>query len=211
MKVILSENVANLGDMGSEVNVSAGYARNFLFPRKLAVQMDSASAQQLEHERRIIAKREAQHRTLMEGVAKGMSGVKIEVTARAGEEGKLFGSVTTANIAAALKDLGHEVDRRNIKLEAPIKSLGSYEVAIRLAKDVDAKVKIEVNPEVVEEPTAEESTELLDAAIAEADADENVASGAVADAAEAAAPETVDTEAGDTAPEATTEDAEQSE
>jgi len=184
VKVILSQNVTNLGDMGSTVNVSPGYARNYLFPRKLAVQIDSASAQQLEHERNIIAKREAVHRKAMEGVAKGMSGIKIELTARSGDEGKLFGSVTTANIAAALKDLGHDVDRRNIKLEAPIKSLGSYQVAVRLAKDVDATIAVEVSAEEVEVPTAEESTALLDEAIAAADAEE---SGEVAAAPEASA------------------------
>ncbi len=210
MKVILSQNVANLGDMGSEVNVSPGYARNFLFPRKLAVQLDSTSAQQLEHERRIIGKRETEHRKAMEGVAKGMSAIKIELTARAGDEGTLFGSVTTANIAAALKDLGHEVDRRNIKLDGPIKSLGSYEVAIRLAKDVDAKVTIEVSAEVVEEPAAEESTELLDQAIAEADADEQAASGAAPEAVEAASG-AADGEEVASASEAPTEDAEKSE
>ncbi len=189
MKVILSQNVPNLGDMGSTVNVSPGYARNFLFPRRLAVQIDSASAQQLEHERKIIAKRELEHRKAMEDVAKGMATIKIELTARAGEEGKLFGSVTTANIAAALNDLGHEVDRRNIKLEAPIKTLGSYEVAIRLAKDVDAKVTIEVSAEEVEVAVAEESTALLDEAVAEVDAEEAAERGAAPEAASAGAPE----------------------
>lgn len=220
MKVILSQNVPNLGDMGSEVNVSPGYARNFLFPRKLAVQIDSASAQQLEHERRIIAKRETAHRKVMEGVAATMSGVKIELTARVGEEGKLFGSVTTANIAAALKDLGHEVDRRNIKLESPIKTLGSYEVAIRLAKDVDATVTVEVNAEEVEAAAAteaEESTALLDEAIAEADAEEDAARGVVPEVpvAEDATPEVtggdtpaVAEETGEKASEETPEDAE---
>ncbi len=199
MKVILSQNVPNLGDMGSEVNVSPGYARNFLFPRKLAVQLDSTSAKQLEHERRIIAKREAEHRKVMEDVAKGMSGLKVEITARSGDEGKLFGSVTTANIAAALNDLGHVVDRRNVKLDGPIKSLGSYVVAVRLAKDVDANVTIDVIAETVEEVTAEESTELLEQAIAEVDAEEEAASGAAVE--NDATP----------APEAPTEDAEQSE
>lgn len=208
MKVILSQNVPNLGDMGSEVNVSPGYARNFLFPRKLAVQIDSASAKQLDHERKIIAKREQEHRKVMEGVAGGMKGTKVEITARAGDEGKLFGSVTTANIAAALKDLGHEVDRRNIKLEAPIKSLGSYEVAIRLAKDVEASVIIEVSAEEVEAAPAEEAEEskaLLEAAIAEADAEEAEATETASEVATSEAPESV---AGDSSAEAPAEAAE---
>jgi len=171
VKVILSQNVPNLGEIGAEVNVSRGYARNFLFPRRLAVQLDSASAQQIEHEKRIIAKRETENGKEMEGVAAGMKGAKIEITARAGDGGKLFGSVTTANIAAALNDLGHVVDRRAVKLESPIKSLGSYEVAVRLAKDVETIVVVDVNAEELEE-TPEESTELLEAAIAEVDAEE---------------------------------------
>ena len=126
----------------------------------------------------------------MEGVAQSMSGVIIQLTARSGDEGKLFGSVTTANIAAALNDLGHEVDRRSIKLEVPIKTLGSYEVAIRLAKDVDAKITVEVKAEEVEAAAAEqaeESTALLEEAITEVDTEEMAASGAASENTEAAA------------------------
>lgn len=166
MKVMLCQSVPNLGEIGATVNVAAGYARNFLFPRKLAVQIDSVSAQQIAHETRIIRKREEEHRAAMHGVAGEMAKLQIEIPARAGTEGKLFGSVTTANIAAALKDLGHEVDRRNIKLEAPIKSLGSYSVPIRLATDVEASITVQViaeaeeaAPEPAAEPVAVEAAE----------------------------------------------------
>ncbi len=177
MKVILCESVSNLGEMGETVKVTDGYARNFLFPRKLAVGIESASAKQLEHEMRIIKKREETRRAELAEYAKKVEGVTVEIKARAGENDKIFGSVGTAHIAKALKELGHVVERKNIKLDAPIKELGVFTVPVRLGFDIEANVKVWVTGEETEEAGAEQETqdtgrELLDAAIREADAAE---------------------------------------
>ena len=105
MKVILCEDVDNLGDMGQQVNVAPGYARNFLLPRKLAVVSDSASAKQIEHEMRIIKKREEKKRKELTEVSKDISKLVVEFSSKAGAEGKLFGSITTLHIANKLEEI----------------------------------------------------------------------------------------------------------
>lgn len=157
MKVILRENVPNLGTMGDTVKVKDGYARNFLFPRRLAVPAESGSARQIEHEMHMIRKREEKRKVHLNEVAKGLQALTVEIRARAGEEEKIFGSVTTANIAERLKELGHDIDRRSIKLEEPIKALGIYSVPVALGHGVEANIKVWVAP--VEEPKAEEAAE----------------------------------------------------
>ena len=155
MKVILCENVPNLGEMGATVKVAAGYARNYLLPRKLAVSADSGSAKQIEHEMRIIRRREEKLHAEMAKVAKQLEGVTVEIKARAGEEDRIFGSVTTMHIAEGLKALGREVDRKAITLEEPIKTLGIHMASVRLAKGVNATVKVWVTKEATEEEEAE--------------------------------------------------------
>lgn len=159
MKVILCENVPNVGEIGATVKVSEGYARNYLLPRKLAVPAESGSARHMEHQMRIIRRREEKLRAEMAGVASKLENTIIEIKAKAGEEGRLFGSVTSAQIAAELKALGHEVDRRSITIQDPIKSLGEHTVSVRLTRGVDARITIRVKPElepdVVAEPEAE--------------------------------------------------------
>ena len=157
MNVILCEDVDNLGLMGEQVNVKPGYARNFLLPRRLAVVADSASAKQIEHEMRIIKKREEKRRVELQEVAKGMAELKVEFTARAGEDGKLFGSITTLHIAQQLKEMGYEVNRKKIKLTEPIKSLGDHVVELLLGAGVGAKVIVAVVPEDLQK--AEEASE----------------------------------------------------
>ena len=142
MKVILSEDVANLGKMGATVNVADGYARNFLLPRKLAVRADSGSARQIEHETRVIRRREEKQRAVLAALAKTLEGVTVEIKARAGEEDKIFGSITTAHIADKLAELGHQIDRKTIVLEEPIKSLGIFGVPVRLASGIEATIKV---------------------------------------------------------------------
>lgn len=154
MKVILCEHVASLGEMGDTVKVADGYARNFLLPRRLAVSFDSASAKQIEHELRAIKKREDKVRVKLQEVAARMEEQTIELKRRAGEEEKLFGSVTTANIAEGLKALGFDVDRKSVLLEEPIKALGVYTVPVKLGSGVQAKVIVSVLPEEVEEVAA---------------------------------------------------------
>jgi len=156
MKVILCQDVANLGKMGASVKVADGYARNYLLPRKLAVQADSASAKQIEHELRIIRRREEKERTALQQFAKTLEGVTVELQARAGEEDKLFGSITTAQIAEKLAEMGHTVDRKHIELEEPLKTLGIFSVPVRLGRGVEAAIKVWVTPiqETEGEPTA---------------------------------------------------------
>jgi large subunit ribosomal protein L9 len=157
VKVILSENVTNLGEMGATVNVADGYARNFLLPRKMAVAADSASAKQIEHEMAIIRRKEEKLRGAFEAVAKKIESLTLDFTARAGENDKIFGSVTTANIAEKLKELGHEVDRKKVQLDEPIKSLGVFSVPVRLMSGIEANVKVWVQAEATPEPAPEEA------------------------------------------------------
>lgn len=159
MKVILCEDVDSLGNMGETVRVANGYARNFLLPRKLAVAADSASARQIEHEMRIIKKREAKRRAELTEVAKGMASIQVEMLAKAGENGKLFGSITTLHIAQKLHDMGYDVNRRKIVLDEPIKSLGDHKVKIGLGVGVEATIKVSVLADETEEPAAEKTEE----------------------------------------------------
>lgn len=142
MKVILCEDVENVGKMGATVNVASGYARNYLFPRRLAVMAESASAKQIEHELSIIKRREEKRRAAMAEVAKKLEGVTVELKMRAGEEDKLFGSVTTAMIAEQLREQGHDIDRKLIHLEEPIKTLGIFMVPVKLAGGIEAQIKV---------------------------------------------------------------------
>lgn len=144
IKVILRQDVAELGSSGDVVSVKPGYARNFLLPRGLAFEATSSNIKQLEEEKRrgeAKAKRdflEARRR------AAQLENVSLTFHANAGEEGKLFGSITSADIADRLKEqnLDFEVEKRDIELDEPIKSLGVYSVAIRLHTDVKPEIKI---------------------------------------------------------------------
>lgn len=154
MKLILCEDVDNLGHMGDTVNVADGYARNYLVPRKLAVPVESASAKQIQHEMGIIKRREAKVRADQQAAAKTLEGVTVELKMRSGEGDKLFGSVTTAMIAEGLAEQGHEIDKKAIQLKEPIKELGIFTVPVRLGKDISADIKVWVSP--LEPPKAEE-------------------------------------------------------
>jgi large subunit ribosomal protein L9 len=144
MQVILREDVPNLGKSGELVNVKDGYGRNFLLPRKLAVLASEQNKRQLEHERAVIVARQAKLRAGAEASAKSLSGVAVKIARKVGEQDKLFGSVTALDIAEALAAAKQTVDRRAIHLPEPIKALGSYEVEVRLHRDVIAKVKVDV-------------------------------------------------------------------
>ncbi len=159
MKVILCEEVDNLGLMGDVVNVAPGYARNYLLPRRLAVHADSASAKQIEHELRIISKREEKKRLELGGSLKNLEALQIELTAKAGEEGKLYGSITTLHIAKKMAELGEPIDRKKIKLSEPIKTLGDHKVAVQLMRGVEGMLKVTVVAEAVEETPVEKVPE----------------------------------------------------
>ncbi|NJC88943.1 MAG: 50S ribosomal protein L9 [Desulfuromonas sp.] len=144
MNVILTENVKGLGNMGDVVKVKPGYARNFLVPNKLAVEASTRNLNELEHHRRQLT-RKAEKLSQEASVLKGrIEALECVLAHRAGDEGKLFGSVTSMEIEAALAAKGVEIDRRKILLEQPIKSLGSHEVEIKLNAGGSATLKVNV-------------------------------------------------------------------
>ena len=147
IKVILQGDVDNLGQVGEIVDVRAGYARNFLIPRSKALVASTASIRHLEHQKRLTEKRKTQLREASMDLAKKMSDVTVTITAKVGEHDKLFGSITTKDIAAELTKAGHVVTHRNVKLEAPIKTVGQHKVDVRLQAGVLASVKVWVVPE----------------------------------------------------------------
>jgi large subunit ribosomal protein L9 len=164
---MLTEHVANLGEMGETVKVTDGYARNFLIPRKMAVDVESASARQIEHELRLIKKKEEKVRAQLQTQAGEMAKVALEFEMLAGEADKLFGSVTSGMIAERLReDHGYEVDRRSIQLDESIKALGEFVVEVKLGSGVTATVKVVVKsaePEPTLEDQAEAAADALEA------------------------------------------------
>jgi large subunit ribosomal protein L9 len=144
VQLILSEDVPNLGHPGDVVKVRAGYARNYLLPRKLAVEANPRNLREFEHQKRLaIVKREALKTAAM-SLKDKLEAVQLTLGARTGEEGKLFGSVTNIDLERALRELGFEIDRRRILLAEPIKQIGSYTVPVRLQPEVEAVVKFTV-------------------------------------------------------------------
>jgi len=144
MKVILIERVSTLGNVGEIVNVSAGYARNFLFPKRLAKLADLANTKILTHQKNILAKKiEAEKKEFVE-LKKKVDVVSIELTKRVGANGKLFGTVTTTELAKELEKLGLSIDRRQIVIENQIKGLGVYDVKVKLFTGVEANFKVKV-------------------------------------------------------------------
>ena len=147
MKVILVQDVEKLGEIGDIVDVADGYGRNFLIPQGLAMAATAKNARQLQHEQQLREHRIAQAKKVAEAFAGTLQGVSCQFTRKAGDEGKLFGSVTAIDIADKLKAAGHDVDRRSIQLDQPIKSLGEFTVPIRIRTDVSAMLKVTVAAE----------------------------------------------------------------
>ena len=147
VKLILREAVPSLGEAGDLVSVSPGFARNYLLPQKKAILATEGNVRELEHKQRVVAAKVAKERKEHEALRDRIQSVALSVRARAGEEGKLFGSVTSAQIAELLAAAGVEVDRRRIQLAEPIKELGEHAVEIRLQRDLVARVKITVAAE----------------------------------------------------------------
>ncbi len=147
VQVILSEDVPTLGRTGDVVKVRAGYARNYLLPRKLAVEADAKNLRAFEHQKRTaLTRREAKKNEAL-SLKEKIEALALTVNARAGEEGKLFGSVTNIDLERALREKGFDVDRRKILLAEPIKQLGDYTVAVKLESEVEASLKISVAAE----------------------------------------------------------------
>lgn len=145
MRIVLRDDVEHLGHKGDLVEVADGYARNYLVPKGLAIQAGKGAAKQAEAMRRNRTVRDTREREAASEVASRISGHLIELKARAGEGGKLFGSVTSTDVAeAVLAQTGVEVDRRKIALDEPIKELGEVEVGVKLHPDVTAVLRISV-------------------------------------------------------------------
>jgi len=141
VRVILREEVDGLGDAGDLVNVKVGYARNFLLPQGKAVPATESRIAEVEHNRRVVAEKLARELADLEAVRDKLRGLDLEIAAKAGEAGKLFGSVTSAQVAELLAEKGFDVDRRKILLPDQIKEVGEHVVPIRLRGDVTAEVK----------------------------------------------------------------------
>ncbi|MBN1885176.1 MAG: 50S ribosomal protein L9 [Candidatus Krumholzibacteriota bacterium] len=142
MEIILRETIDGLGERGDLVRVKDGYARNYLLPKKLAVPATAASRKVIEEESRLRTKRDEQLRRSVESLAGKMKDLSCTIVVQAGEEDKLYGSVTAHNIAEAIALQGFEVDHRMVVLEEPIKTLGVYSVPVRLHREVEVPVKI---------------------------------------------------------------------
>ena len=147
MKIILREDVYNLGKSGELVSVKDGYARNFLLPRNLCLLASAANVAQLEHEKKVIELRQQKMKGVAMEESKKLSAVKIDITRKVGEQEKLFGSVTALDIAEALAAAGHKVDRRVIHMPEPIRTVGAHEVELRLHRDVQTKITVNVKGE----------------------------------------------------------------
>jgi large subunit ribosomal protein L9 len=147
IELILREDVKALGKAGELVRVKPGYARNFLLPRGLAYEATEGNKKRIAGETRARAARQATEKTEAEATAAKLGSLTLTLSGRAGEEGKLFGSITAQDVADALARAGHPVDRRRIELEHPIRMLGPHTVAVRLHPEVHAEVRLTVVPE----------------------------------------------------------------
>jgi large subunit ribosomal protein L9 len=142
MKIILRQDVEQLGNMGDIVDVKDGYARNYLIPRKIAYEATPGNLRMLEEEKRQHARRMEKEKRSSESLAAQLEKISLTIQMKVGEDDKLFGSVTSLMIADALAEKGIQLDRRTIELEEPIKSLGIYDVPVRLPGGVAGKLKV---------------------------------------------------------------------
>jgi large subunit ribosomal protein L9 len=142
MQVILRDDMDNLGKSGEVVNVKPGYARNYLLPRGLAIKATAGDVKRVEHEKRVIAARAAKQAKEAQAEADKLSQVSVSIARAVGEEEKLYGSVTSRDIAEALGAQGVKVDSKKIQLDEPIKTLGMTEVGVKLGRGVAAKIKV---------------------------------------------------------------------
>lgn len=147
MEVILREDVDKLGARGNVVKVSDGYARNFLLPKRLAVEATASNRKIVDQEREAYVRREAKEKSESEDLAKLLQGVTLTFRQRVGENNQLFGSVTAKDVAEALEAQRFHIDRRKIQIEQPIRTLGEHKVPVRLHRDVTVEITVNVEPE----------------------------------------------------------------
>jgi large subunit ribosomal protein L9 len=190
MKIILTQNVPNLGSLGDEVSVKDGYARNFLLPRGMAMAASGANARAIQHRRVFLDKQRQEAISAARGEADKVTALQVVVKAKAGTGGRLFGSITNRDLQAALAEQGLELDRKAIILHAPVKTLGTFTASVRLHTDVRVELEFRVEAsEIVAMPKAEGEGEAPaegEAAPAEAGAEAPAAEAAAAPAAEEA-------------------------
>jgi large subunit ribosomal protein L9 len=144
MEIILQEDVANLGAIGEVVKVRDGYGRNYLIPRGLAIEANRRNLRVLEHQKRLTAAKKEKDRQNAQGMSDRIAALSLTIQARAGEEDRLFGSVTNIDIEKALTAQGVTIDRRKIMLAEPIKQLGTYTVPVHLSSDVRGNITVNV-------------------------------------------------------------------
>jgi len=154
MEVILKEDVAKLGARGGVVDVAEGYGRNYLLPKKLAVEATKANKAVIEQMKASSVRKLVKEKSDAELLAKQFVGVSLHFTRKAGEHDALFGSVTSSDIAHELEGRGFNIDRRKIELDQPLKSLGEFSVPIKLHKEVTVQIKVTVTKQDSEEPSA---------------------------------------------------------
>ncbi|MEK6282841.1 MAG: 50S ribosomal protein L9 [Acidobacteriota bacterium] len=162
-RILLREDVDDLGTRGEIVRVRAGYARNYLLPRKLAVEATASNVKGIEQERAALLKKEATERSHAEGQGEQMRAMVLEFKRKAGEQGALYGSVTSMDIAEALKERGYEIDRHRLHLREPLKRVGDFTVPLRLHREVTIDLQVKVVPEgevIVGHLTADQEAEL---------------------------------------------------
>ncbi|MBS1804024.1 MAG: 50S ribosomal protein L9 [Acidobacteria bacterium] len=162
MEVILKEDVANLGHRGDVVKVADGYGRNFLLPRKLALQATLANKAVIEQMKAAAARRSAEEKVQAQALVAELEPLTLSFTRKSGENGQLFGSVTTADIAGELAAKGFEIDRRKIQLSEPIKSLGNFTVSVKLHREVTAHVGVHVAADAAQEAAEPVHTAVAD-------------------------------------------------
>jgi len=148
MKIILKEDVQNLGFMGETVNVADGYARNFLMPKNLAIPATNSNVKTVEHEKKIIEKKKAKITAELTEIKNNLEKTEIIIPVKVGENEKIFGSITKVDIENKLKDSGFNIDRKIINLDSPIKELGIQTVKIKLSRDIAAEIKVNAVPEI---------------------------------------------------------------
>lgn len=144
MEVILREDVPSLGIIGEVVKVKPGYARNYLFPQGLAVPADRRSLARLAHEKGLIELKKQRERGTCERMAQTLNGLRLEIEARAGRNGKLFGSVTNIDVHRLIVEKGLEIDRRRVELKEPIREIGEFKITVRVGQDITASVPLSV-------------------------------------------------------------------
>jgi large subunit ribosomal protein L9 len=154
MEVILKEDVAKLGSRGEVVKVAEGYGRNFLLPKKLAIEATPANKAVIEQMQAAAVRRSAKEKGSAEALGKQIEGVVLDFVRKSGEHDQLFGSVTSADVARELEHKGFNIDRRKIHLDEPLKHVGEFDVPVKLHKDVTVAVKVVIKKDTVEEAAA---------------------------------------------------------